>query len=813
VKQFEDIIVKTTSGDRVTRVKDVATTELGGQQYSTFSYLNGAPAATILVYQEPGSNALQVADEVRATMEKLKLRFPQGLSYKVVYDTSDFVRASIHEVVLTLFEAFVLVFIVVFVFLQDWRATLIPAVTIPVSIVGTFAVMALFGFSINMVTLFGLVLAIGIVVDDAIVVVENVERNMTEFGLSSKDAALRAMGEISGPIIGITLVLMAVFVPAAFMGGITGQLYRQFSVTIAASTFFSALNALTLSPALCALVVRPHKGKRNFFFRKFNSGFDKFTGYYTKLVSVAVRRIALTLLIFVGLVALTYVGFVRIPTGFIPAEDDGLVLLNVQMPDGASLQRTRALANRIGEILKTTDGVSNSSMLGGYSILDGNSSNFGAGFAALEPWEERLKKGRSKDVIMMELAAKFKKIQEGLVMPFSLPPIPGLGTSGGFQMEVMDLESAGLGSLQKAAEILSYDAMTQAAISRAFTTFRASTPTVFADVDRTKALEIGVPLQSVFDTLQTYLGSTYVNDFNKFNRTWQVKVQAGSTYRTRQEDVKRLWVRNKKQEMVPLGTLVNVDDALGPQRIDRYNMFPAAAINGIPAPGVSSGQALDMMEQIAKNKLPSSMGYEWTGMSYQEKMATGKAGIVFGLAVLVVMLILSAQYESWADPFSVILIVPLGVLGAVVGVMSRHMDNNLYTQVGLILLVGLSAKNAILIVEFARDMRSKGKGIIEGAVEGAKLRFRPILMTSFAFIFGVLPLVIASGAGAASRQALGTAVFSGMIGVMILSVIFTPVLYVAVQEMRQRFQKTVAPGSHPPSDSAGPMDESVKAER
>ncbi len=802
VKQFENIIVKAAEGKRITRVKDVAAAELGGQQYSTFSYLNGVPAATIVVYQEPGSNALQVADKVNAVMEKLKKRFPQGLDYKVVYNTADFVRASIHEVVATLFIAFILVFIVVYIFLQDWRATLVPAVTIPVSIIGTFSVMALFGFSINMVTLFGLVLAIGIVVDDAIVVVENVERNMREFGLSAKDAALRAMSEISGAILGITLVLMAVFIPAAFMGGISGQLYRQFSVTIAASTFFSALNALTLSPALCALVVRPHQGKRNVFFRAFNTGFDKFTGYYTRLVSLAVRRVALMLVLFGGLLAVTYFGFTSIPTGFIPAEDDGLVLLNVQMPDGASLQRTRALSVRLGEILKNTEGIADSSVLGGFSIIDGASPNFGLGFAALTPWDERLKKGRSKTVIMEELAAKFAKIQEGIVMAFSLPPIPGLGSSGGFQMEVQDLGDSGLDSLQKATDTLCETAATQASLAATFSTFRANTPTIFADVDRTKALELGVPLQSVFDTLQTYLGSTYVNDFNKFSRTWQVNVQAAGKYRTKPEDIKRLWVRNKKLEMVPLGTLVKVEDALGPQRIVRYNMFPAAAINGIPAPGVSSGQALNIMEDLAKAKLPSTMGFEWTGMAYQEKAAAGKAGIVFGLAVLVIMLILSAQYESWADPLAVILIVPLGVLGAVVAVMSRHMDNNLYTQVGLVLLVGLSAKNAILIVEFARDMRAQGKGVLEGAVEGAKLRFRPILMTSFAFIMGVLPLVIATGAGAASRQALGTAVFGGMIGVMILSVIFTPVLYVMVQEVSEWLRRIAGSRSTPPADGA-----------
>jgi HAE1 family hydrophobic/amphiphilic exporter-1 len=781
--QFENIIIKTGEGGKVTRVKDIARVDLGGKAYDTFSIFNGKPAATMIIYQSPGSNAMQIADDVRKIMEQLKRDFPQGLEYKAIYEISRFISSSIHEVVKTLFEAFILVFIVVFIFLQNWKTTLIPAITIPVSLIGTFSVMALLGFSINMVTLFGMVLAIGIVVDDAIVVVENVERNMTEYGLGPKEASIRAMDEVTGPIIGITLVLMAVFVPAAFMGGITGELYRQFSLTIAITTFFSAINALTLSPALCALLLKPEHGTKNFIFRGFNSVFDKITASYSRIVVLGLRKLGLAMVLFVGLLVLTGYGFMVVPTGFVPLEDDGLILVNIQMPDGASLDRTEAMVQKVGSILSSTKGIANYGVLGGYSMIDGSAPNQASIFAPLDPWDERLKDGRSRDIIMAELTSQFRKIKEGIVFTFTLPPIFGLGTGGGFELQIQDKSGSGLTNLQDAGLLLAATANQQPSLKNVFSTFRATVPNIFVDIDRDKVQNLGVSLQTVFDAMAAYLGSTYVNDFNKFGRTWQVKVQADSVFRSKPSDILKLQVRNKDGKMLPLGAMATVKDSLGPLKVDRYNMYPSARVMGSPAPGFSSGQALDTMERLAKSQLPYGMGYEWTAMAFQEKKAGGQAVIVFGLAMLVVLLILAAQYESWADPFSVVLVVPMAVLGAVIALLIRHMDNNIYTQVGLVLLVGLSAKNAILIVEFAREMRAKGMGVVDAAIEGSKLRFRPILMTSFAFITGVLPLVVATGAGAVSRQALGTAVFAGMLGATILGIFFTPVLYVFMQKI------------------------------
>lgn len=788
-EQFEDIIVKAGDGGSLVRVRDVAKVELGAKSYDTLSYYNGLPSVTVIVYQTPGSNALDVGDLVRQTMNKLKKDFPKGVDYSIVYETSDFVRASIKEVVITLIEAFILVFLVVFIFLQDWRATLVPATTIPVSIVGTFALMYSLGFTINMITLFGLVLAIGIVVDDAIVVVENVDRNMAQHGLTPKDASIRAMDEITGAIIGITLVLMAVFVPAAFLGGITGQLYRQFSLTIAVTTLLSAVNALTLKPVQCSLWLRPHdESRKNIFFKAFEAGFDKIMIVYTSILSFLVRHVPVMIVLWAIAMGITYYAFTIVPTGFLPAEDDGLIMINAQLPDGASLQRTTATMKEVTEIIKSTDGISNYSILPGNSILDGAGPTLGSGFAALQPWNDRLKKGRTKEVIMAELARKFSQIQDAVVFPFSRPPISGLGQSGGFEMWLEDRGGIGLQALGQSAGSLIRGAESDGRLRSVNTTFRAGVPAIFVDVDRTKAMSLHVPLQSVFDTLQAYLGSTYVNDFNEFGRTWQVMVQADAKFRDSPEDISRLQVRNLQGQMVPIGTLAKIKYNLGPLRIDRYNMYPAVRVLGEPAPGVSSGQALKAMESLAADVLPPGASYEWTTMAYQEQKAGGQIFMVFGMAIFIVVLILAAQYESWIDPIAVVAIVPLAVLGAVIGLMIRGMDNNLYTQVGLVLLVGLSAKNAILVVEFARERQAAGLSPVDAAVEGAKLRFRAILMTSFAFIVGVSPLVIAEGAGAASRQALGTAVCFGMFGVTMLGVFFTPALYVAMQRFK-KFQR------------------------
>ncbi|MGC8906352.1 MAG: efflux RND transporter permease subunit [Desulfomonilaceae bacterium] len=785
VEEFEDVIIKTGEGTRAIRVKDMGKVELGGRAYDFASLFNGKPAATLVVYQSPGSNAMEVTAQLLQALDEMKKAFPEGMECRVIYKIADFVNASIHEVIKTLFEAFVLVVIVVFIFLQNWRATLIPMITIPVALIGTFAVMALMGFSINMVTLFGLVLAIGLVVDDAIVVVENVERVMAESGLSPKEAAIKSMEEVSGAIIGITLVLMAVFVPPAFMGGITGKIFRQFSLTIAITMFFSAVNALTLSPALCALLLKPGHGTTNKFFNAFNSSFTRATNFYSRIVSLGVRRIALMMILFLCLLGLTGLLYQKVPTGFLPLEDDGLVIVNVQMPDGATLNRTYDTVQQAGKLIQDTEGVMAWGALVGYSMIDAARSNLGTIFVPLEPWEERLAKGRSRDVIMAELAAKFQKIYEGVIFPFTLPPIIGLGTGGGFEMQLLDKADMGFQALEQSGTEIALAANQRPELKSVVSTFRASYPNIFLDIDRTKVLALKIPLQSVFSTLQAYLGSAYVNDFNKFSRTWQVRVQAESDFRRSPRDISQLFVRSQTRQMIPLGTLLNVRYEVGPMRVDRYNLFPTVKILGQNAQGYSSGQAIGVMEQLAKKLLPAGISYEWTNMAYQEKKAAGKGAVTFIAAVIVIILILAGLYESWADPLAVVMIVPLAALGAAVGLLLTSMDNNVYTQVGLVLLVGLAAKNAILIVEFARDARAKGVGVTEAAVEGSRLRFRPIIMTSLAFILGVLPLVAASGAGAVSRQSVGIVVFAGMIGVTALGIFFTPSLYVLMQKLRK----------------------------
>jgi HAE1 family hydrophobic/amphiphilic exporter-1 len=789
VEQFEEIIVKTAEGGGITRLKDIARIELGGKSYDLISRLTGITAASVAIYQLPGANALDVANKVRASMEEMSRIFPEGMEYKIAYDTTIFVEESIKEVYVTLFQAAALVFAVLFIFLQDWRATIIPGVAIPVSLIGTFAAMGALGFSLNMVTLFGLVLAIGIVVDDAIVVVEATVAHM-ERGLEAKEAAIQAMSEVSGPVVATTLVLLAVFVPAAFLPGITGQLYRQFALTIAVSTVFSSVNALTMSPALAALVLRPPKKRKNAFFRGFDAVFRKTENGYMAVVKTLVRRTAIMLLLAVGIMGLTAWQFTSLPTGFLPTEDQGYVITSVQLPEAASLERTQEVIEKIDGILEQTPGVWEWIALGGFSVIDGtNASNSATLWVVMDPWDERTEPSLSQEAILANLQRQFSQIQEAIVFAFPPPAINGLGVSGGFQMQLQDRGDVGLQELQQMVIEIIQDGNSQAGLANLNSTFRVNVPQLFAEVDRTKAKTLEIPLDGVFGTLQAYLGSAYVNDFNAFGRTWQVKVQADHQFRIEPNDIRQLDVRDARGQMVPIGTLVKVEQILGPQTILRYNLYPAASITGQAAPGFSSGQALILMEQLADAKLPPSMGYEWTAMSYQEKKVGSEAVMVFALAIILVFLVLAAQYESWTSPAAVIMVVPLAVLGTVVALLVRGFDNNTYTQIGVVLLIALASKNAILIVEFAREQRAQGKSILDAAITASELRFRPILMTAISSIAGFMPLVVASGAGAASRQAIGTAVVGGMIAATFMSVIFTPVFYVVMQGLGERGRK------------------------
>ena len=803
VKEFENIIIKTTmsgTGTRITRVRDVARVELGGQVYDQYFQKGGKPAAGISIYQLPGANALDVATSVRKKMTELSKSFPQGVRYDIPFDTTKFVQASIDEIYKTLIEAGLLVLIVILLFLQDWRAVLVPATTVPVTIIGAFAAMAGLGFTVNMLTLFGLVLAIGIVVDDAIVIVENAAHHIEKDHLPPREATIIAMDEIIGPVIGITLVLMAVFLPTAFLGGITGQLYRQFALTIAATAVISAINAVTLKPAQCAVYLRPPSGKPpNFFFRGFNAVYDRCEAFYARIVGGMVKYSKTSLLVFVALISATAWGFVSLPTGFLPTEDQGYVLASIQLPDAASQERTREVVDKMNRIIGNTAGVDDWITIGGYSVLDGTSmSNAAAFYIIFKDWSERTSPDLSQDAILRKLRRQFLAIQEGIVFAFAPPSIQGLGVAGGFQLQLEDRRSAGLVQLAQMTQEIVHDGNAQSGLAALNSTFRAGIPQLYADIDRVKVKNLDIPLNTVFDTLQAYLGSAYINDFNKFGRTYQVRVQADSKFRASPDDIRMLEVRTKDRKMVPVGTFVNVKEVLGPQLINRYNLYPSAAINGESAAGYSSGQALKLMEQMAESKLPENMGYEWTGMSYQEKKVGGQAVLIFGLAVLLVYLVLCAQYESWSNPAAVILVVPLALLGSVAAVAIRGLDNNVYTQIGIVLLIALASKNAILIVEFARELHAKGKEAGEAAVQAARLRFRPILMTSFAFILGVYPLVGATGAGAASRQALGTAVFGGMITSTFLAVLFVPVFYTTLQRISERLGKA-KPKAEPPA--------------
>ncbi|MEY4190419.1 MAG: hypothetical protein RIR17_1155 [Planctomycetota bacterium] len=779
-EQFENIVVKAGAVGQVVYLRDVARVELGAQTYDSFASRNSMDSANLLVYQLPGSNAIEVSHAVHAAMEKIKPSLPEGMEYNIPFDTTKFVEAAIQGVYKTLLEAGVLVLVVILVFLQSWRALLIPATTVPVTIIGAFAFMPMLDFSVNMLTLFGLVLAIGIVVDDAIVIVENASHHI-ERGLMPREATIKAMSEVTGPVMAITLVLMAVFLPTAFLGGITGQLYRQFALTIAATAFISAVNALTLKPAQCAVYLKPHSGK-NLFTKLFEFFYRPLEKVYTWVVGLLLRVWWLVLLVFVGLAVFTGWWYQKTPTGFLPTEDQGYVIIAVQLPDAASLDRTRAVIDRMNKVFSETEGVQHWFVLGGFSLLDGtNSSNGATAFAAWSDWSRRTTPELAQEALVAKLQREFAQIQEAFILVLVPPSIQGLGVAGGFQMQVEDKEGVGADILMERTMAIIDEARKRPEIGGAASTFRAGVPQLYLNIDRVKAERMGVMLNDVFATLQANLGSVYVNDFNKFDRTYQVRIQADASFRGDPNKLRRLEVRNRQGARVPLATLLTPETRIGPQSVIRYNLYQAASINGGAAPGVSSGEALKAMEEVAGNVLPASMGFDWTGIAFQEKRVTGEAILVFVLAVLLVYLVLAAQYESWVLPLAVILVVPLGLLGVVAAVNFRGMDNNIYTQIGVVLIIALASKNAILIVEFARELRLQGRSIREAAIEASRLRFRPILMTSFAFIVGVLPLVWATGAAAASRQALGTAVFGGMITSTVLAVFFVPVFYVAVQ--------------------------------
>jgi HAE1 family hydrophobic/amphiphilic exporter-1 len=795
-EQFENIVVKASDDGRVTYLKDIARIELGAQSYDQYAEKGGKPSASLGVYQLPGANALAVAQGVREAVARMQESFPEGMLVDFPLDTTAFVEASIESVYHTIIEAGVLVLVVILIFLQDWRAVLVPATTVPVTIIGAFAAMFVMGFSVNMLTLFGLVLAIGIVVDDAIVIVEAAAHHI-ERGLPPREATIRAMEQVLGPIIGITLVLMAVFLPSAFLGGITGQLYRQFALTIAATALISAINAVTLKPAQCATWLRKPSEHKNWFYRGFNYVYQKFENVYIAIVRSLLRLKWLTMLVFVGLVAFTAWWYGRVPTGFLPVEDQGYIIASIQLPDAASQARTREVTDRVNKILANTPGIATWFNIGGMSLVDGSAaSNAATIFMRFNDWDERKDPSLSLQGILGNLMGQFSQIKEAQIFAFPPPAIRGLGFRSGFQMQVEDRTGVGLGELQTAVGRMVENATSQSKLAGVNTSFRAGVPQLYIDIDRVKVKTLNVPLSAVFNALQTYLGSAYVNDFNKFGRTYQVRMQAAENFRLDPRNIEQLEVRNTRGQMIPLGSVIKVERSFGPQIIQRYNLYPTAAIRGEPAPGVSSGEALSIMEQIAKAELPDSMGFNWTGESFQEKRISGQALWVFAFAVLLVYLVLAAQYESWILPAAVILVVPLGLLGSVAAVSLRGMDNNIYTQIGIVLIIALASKNAILIVEFARDLHNEGRTIYDAAVEAARLRFRPILMTSFAFILGVAPLVWATGAGAAGQRALGTAVFGGMITSTILAVFFTPVFYLVLQslsEIRKKKPVQLAP--------------------
>ena len=800
--QFGDIIVKADADGRVTRVADIGRVELGAQDYGSNGYLDVLDAVPIIVYQQPGSNALATADRIHAAVDELSKSFPDGVKSDIVYDTTGFIAQSVHEVLTTILEAVALVVVVVILFLQTWRASVIPIVAIPVSLVGTFAILAALGFSLNNLSLFGLVLAVGIVVDDAIVVVENVERNL-RLGMTPREAAHRTMDEVGGALVAIALTLCAVFIPSAFISGISGQFFRQFAVTIAASTVISCFVSLTLSPALCALLFKPHAdhagaGRRALpvrlvlaLFAGFNRGFERLSDAFGALTARLIRASALMLVAYAALIGLTGFQFSRAPTGFIPELDQGYLITVLQLPPGASLARTDAVVRKATQIILETPGVEHAVAFSG---LDGatltNAPNAGAIFTPMKPFAEREAQGLTANAILASLRQRLSVIEDAFVITIAPPPVAGIGNAGGFKMMLQDQGGLGPAAMQAAAQDLAAKANQTFGLVGVFSPFSAGTPTVFADIDRVKAEKLGVAPEKVCEALQVYLGSAYINDFNYLGRTYQVTAQADGRFRTTTADIARLKTRNAGGAMVPIGSVASFHDVTGPYRVPRYDLFPAAEVQGGTLPGVSSGYGLSAMEKLAKDNLPAGVGFEWTDLAFQQRQTGNTTLLIFAASVLFVFMVLAAQYESWSLPLSVVLIVPMCLLAAVSGLLFRGMAVDILAQIGFVVLVGLASKNAILIVEFAKQAQDAGASASEAAVQAARTRLRPILMTSFAFVFGVVPLVTATGAGAELRQSLGTAVFFGMLGVTGFGLLFTPVFYSAIQRLFRTRAKT-----------------------